>query len=576
MTALALVLVLTAADGTGTAGMPLLKVGQGPRGSALGESYTSLAADASAIYWNPAGLARVRGYQFALSHQQWFTGVADEVGQGAFAIGPGTAGVGLVYSGDRDFEGWSQENEPEGRFSTWSAVLSAGYGMTLFGKYDAGVAVKGLLDDLAADRGSGAAVDFGVQARPLANLGVGLAARHLGFVSYGSGPGKLPAEFALGADYRYEGFVGTADVVVPLDNYPSVRLGVEYSPIREAALRVGWRSGLSDVGLLGGLTAGLGVTVGSFGLDYAFAPYGDLGLTHRIGLRYVPEPPRFGSLTLSIVDAATKLPLEAYVALAGVIDTAATATGMRFTGLGPGIIAVRVVKGGYDLKEDTLRIVAGREAAVTLALARVRYGTIDGGIYDAGTKAAIGGRVVYRGILYGDEQVAAKPGTFQLRNLPAGQYRMGVMGPSEDYIPQSCTIDVAAGKTVKRDFYIARKRQTIVLDGVNFVTGKADILPEFAPVLDRAGTILKQSPTIKVELAGHTDPREINTREFPDNWKLSQARADAVRAYLIDKFGIEPERLTARGYADTQPVAPNTTEEGMAKNRRTEFRILEQ
>jgi flagellar motor protein MotB len=94
-------------------------------------------------------------------------------------------------------------------------------------------------------------------------------------------------------------------------------------------------------------------------------------------------------------------------------------------------------------------------------------------------------------------------------------------------------------------------------------------------VLDRAGEILKGSPTIKVELAGHTDPREINTREFPDNWKLSQARAEAVRVYLIDKFGIAPDRLTARGYADTQPVGPNDTEAGMAKNRRTEFRILE-
>jgi outer membrane protein OmpA-like peptidoglycan-associated protein len=207
---------------------------------------------------------------------------------------------------------------------------------------------------------------------------------------------------------------------------------------------------------------------------------------------------------------------------------------------------------------------------------RVKYGTVKGGLFDAGTREHIGGRVVYRGPVLGEEAVKPEPGTFQLRNLPAGVYRVGVTGPSEDYIPQSCTLFVVGGQVLERDFNLARKRQTIVLEGVNFETGKADILPQFATVLDRAGEILKGSPTIKVELAGHTDPREINTREFPDNWKLSQARAEAVMNYLITKFGIAPDRLTARGYADTQPVASNDTPAGMAKNRRTEFRILEQ
>jgi chemotaxis protein MotB len=49
-----------------------------------------------------------------------------------------------------------------------------------------------------------------------------------------------------------------------------------------------------------------------------------------------------------------------------------------------------------------------------------------------------------------------------------------------------------------------------------------------------------------------------------------------VRQYLVEKWGIAPERLTAHGYADTQPIAPNNTEEGMARNRRTEFRITGQ
>jgi outer membrane protein OmpA-like peptidoglycan-associated protein len=582
MNAIALLLTLLSAGNTGSSCLPFLKLGQGPRGAALGESYTSLAEDASAIYWNPAGLARIPGYQFAASHQQWFTGITDEVGHAAIPFGPGALGFGLVYSGDRGFEGWTEENEPTGTFNTWSAALSAGYGLTVFDKYQVGATVKGLMEDLAAARGTGGAVDVGFIGHPWSSLGVGLAARHLGVVSYGAGTEQLPTEFAAGANYHVAGFTGTIDVAVPLADDPNVRVGVEYAPIKQAALRVGYRSGptdLSGLGFVSGLTAGLGFTVGSFGLDYALVPYGRLGLTHRVGLRYAPAPPekpKFGAVALTVVDAETQRPVAAFLTLSGARDTSLTGDGLRLSGLEPVDLRVKAITSGYLPKEAAIRVVAGRELPFVVALDRVKYGTVKGGLYDAGTKEHIGGRIVYRGPVLGEEAIKPEPGTYQLRNLPAGDYRVGITGPSEDYIPQSCTLVVTGGQVLERDFYLARKRQTIVLDGVNFETGKADILPQFATVLDRAGEILKGSPTIKVELAGHTDPREINTREFPDNWKLSQARADAVRTYLIDKFGVAPDRLTARGYADTQPVGPNDTEAGMAKNRRTEFRILEQ
>lgn len=64
--------------------------------------------------------------------------------------------------------------------------------------------------------------------------------------------------------------------------------------------------------------------------------------------------------------------------------------------------------------------------------------------------------------------------------------------------------------------------------------------------------------------------------QFASNWELSQARAETVRQYLQVKWGIAAERLIAHGYADTQPLAPNNTEEGVARNRRTEFRIAGQ
>lgn len=107
----------------------------------------------------------------------------------------------------------------------------------------------------------------------------------------------------------------------------------------------------------------------------------------------------------------------------------------------------------------------------------------------------------------------------------------------------------------------------------NFEAGKADIKPEFHEVIDRAGGIIKQTPLIKkIELSGRTDPRIIHTKEFPSNWELSQAWAEAIRQYIIDKFGIAPERIVAKGYAETKPIASNATPEGMYKNRRTHSR----
>lgn len=107
------------------------------------------------------------------------------------------------------------------------------------------------------------------------------------------------------------------------------------------------------------------------------------------------------------------------------------------------------------------------------------------------------------------------------------------------------------------------------LDNVYFDFGKSSLRPESYPALDQLAELLRLQPTMVIEIAGHTD----NIGSPQSNLQLSQARAEAVRQYLIKK-GINPNRLIARGYGDMQPIAPNTTEEGRQLNRRTEVRIL--
>jgi len=110
-------------------------------------------------------------------------------------------------------------------------------------------------------------------------------------------------------------------------------------------------------------------------------------------------------------------------------------------------------------------------------------------------------------------------------------------------------------------------RTPVVLRGVTFETGRSALKPDSYTILDIVAASLVANPAIKIEISGHTD----NTGSAATNTRLSQARADAVRAYLATK-GVAPERMVAKGYGPSQPVAPNTTAAGRAQNRRVELR----
>ncbi len=101
---------------------------------------------------------------------------------------------------------------------------------------------------------------------------------------------------------------------------------------------------------------------------------------------------------------------------------------------------------------------------------------------------------------------------------------------------------------------------------VNFDTNKAVIKPHYREELAKLGAFLKENPTAKGSIDGHTD----NVGRKNANMKLSQRRAESVRKYLIATFGIAAGRITANGYGPTKPVADNNSAAGKAKNRRIE------
>jgi outer membrane protein OmpA-like peptidoglycan-associated protein len=110
--------------------------------------------------------------------------------------------------------------------------------------------------------------------------------------------------------------------------------------------------------------------------------------------------------------------------------------------------------------------------------------------------------------------------------------------------------------------------ETMQLNNVFFEQGKPILKSQSFPELDRLVQIMEENPSIKIELAGHTD--NVGNKEAL--MKLSQDRVLAVKAYL-EKKGIKKDRVDGKGYGATQPIAPNTTEADRQRNRRVEFKI---
>jgi chemotaxis protein MotB len=103
-----------------------------------------------------------------------------------------------------------------------------------------------------------------------------------------------------------------------------------------------------------------------------------------------------------------------------------------------------------------------------------------------------------------------------------------------------------------------------------FDPGKADIYSEAKEVIKNIASLLVDEPN-RISIEGHTDNTPINTPEFPSNWELSTKRATNVLKYLLEELKFEPKRLTAAGFGEWHPVAPNDTLENKAKNRRVDL-----
>jgi hypothetical protein len=301
---------------SGTTAAPFLNVDVGARGVGMGSAYVSTTEDATAMYWNPAGLARVKGNQAVFSHAQW---IAD-IGMSYAAVAMNLGNIGSIgVSGQ--FETMDEMErttilQPDGTgemFGAGSYAFGLTYARNLTDRFSIGMSAKYIHERIFHTGASGAAVDIGALFdTQFYGMKIGMSITNYGTKMQLGGrdlqtqkdpdptvsgnnenipatmktdPYDLPLLFRVGVSvdvlkgYGKSNLILAVDALHPNDDYESVNVGCEYTFNKMVSLRAGYKSLFnkeSEEGL--SLGAGLEYPIGSMkvSLDYAFHDFGIL------------------------------------------------------------------------------------------------------------------------------------------------------------------------------------------------------------------------------------------------------------------------------------------------------------
>ncbi|MDD3804338.1 MAG: OmpA family protein [bacterium] len=276
-------------------------------------------------------------------------------------------------------------------------------------------------------------------------------------------------------------------------------------------------------------------------------------------------------ITGKVIDSETGKPVVAMVSLPGYSEEVSILTdtlGLYTVEVKPGTIRVKVDKQGYISDEKGVVIEAEQTQILDFAMKvkKIAKGTITGKVIDKSTNELVNAKLSIPDAQTGEFYPDAATGIYKV-TLDPGTYT--ITAKAEGYLDYAVPVVIEEDKTLVMNVELLKKGGKINLKGINFESGKANILPESYVILNDAVKLLKDNPKVKIEVQGHTD----SVGAAASNETLSQARADAVRKYLVDN-GIDAARIQTKGYGELMPIASNDTKEGRAQNRRIEFLIL--
>lgn len=268
--------------------LSFLKIGVGGRAAGMGEAYTAVVDDATASYWNPAGLRQLKNQQLFLVHNEWLHDVRSEYVTFAIPAKNYTLAFSLnsINIGDIELRGRQPSVDPIATFTAHDLAIGVSYARSIREEWDVGINLKYLFEKIYIEESNGVAVDLGVQYHPQKlPLTFGLTLQNLGTMSdlRDTAP-ELPRLLRLGLAYRptflqNSQLLLASDFVHDFEGNSHLHLGAEYLLKEYFAVRFGYQSGYE----LKNVQFGFGFQSGKILLDYGYIPLQqDFGQGHRL------------------------------------------------------------------------------------------------------------------------------------------------------------------------------------------------------------------------------------------------------------------------------------------------------
>lgn len=276
---------VSAQDGAGGVPGSFLYMGVGSRALAMGGAYTALANDATAVYWNPAGLAGQNPFQFSFMHGMLFAQTSiDFLAATAPTRKFGSFGAGLLSLSSNGFEQRTELNEVVGEFGTQDLGLLLSWSKQVWNNISMGLSYKFVNQSILEYSGSGHGLDLGLQGLLFERVRAGIVARNIlspkmtlaqetqSFplqLSSGLATSLLNDQLTLSVEFTKISGWGKSEL----------RLGIEYKVLEQTALRLGLNQN--------SFTLGAALQLNSFGLGYSNTGHSELGASHRFELSYM-------------------------------------------------------------------------------------------------------------------------------------------------------------------------------------------------------------------------------------------------------------------------------------------------
>ncbi|OGS23043.1 MAG: hypothetical protein A2252_07955 [Elusimicrobia bacterium RIFOXYA2_FULL_39_19] len=292
-------------------GADFLKIGIGARPVGLGNVFTAIANDVTAMQWNVGGLAQLTQREVSAMHSQWLADTnLDYIGfavplitQSPNHLISGVMGGSVIYLSQGELEGRDANRQLTNSFGASDMALTFSYSKVIARNKEtkqsqgsslmAGINMKIIQQKIETEHATGIAFDVGILSRLFSQDGpfsAGLSIQNIGpqmkFISEGY---NLPLTVTTGLGYNIGGVTVGLDVKQQVyENRTIISFGTEFLPISSLALRAGYASNFIASSLnssmvdSSGIGAGFGIKLFGTQTDYSFVPYGALGNTHRI------------------------------------------------------------------------------------------------------------------------------------------------------------------------------------------------------------------------------------------------------------------------------------------------------